>query len=366
MKGSIHQKANGQWYVAWYHDGKQHKIYKYQGETIDSRRVAEKLRALMQSDSERGLFRIETYARDQWCDTVEYLEIWIENIKPNVSLATYRNYRNSIKNHISPFFRQHRIKLKEIQYDVLVKLLNSIDRDGVTKASIMKCLQTCLKHAWRSQRITNMPPFPARNLYQIVAPEIKWISEDRQLAIIDAIPATHRPIFLWLKYHLRRPAEAMSLLKSDYDPMTQSFTIHRSVSSHKQVDRTKTGKVHIIPCHSEFAPYLGHSAPFSPYFFTCSESRQPGKCYTQFIMARIWKAACARAGESISMYSGLKHSSCCQYINEKGLSLSELQSVTDHASMESVKKYARMEIDRKRELMERTGKVIPIKKAGNE
>jgi hypothetical protein len=83
-------------------------------------------------------------------------------------------------------------------------------------------------------------------------------------------------------------------------------------------------------------------------------------------MARIWKNACAETGEDIPMYAGLKHSSCCQYINEKGLSLADLQQITDHANMDSVKRYAKMEIDRKRELMERTGKVIPIRKAANE
>jgi len=47
----------------------------------------------------------------------------------------------------------------------------------------------------------------------------------------------------------------------------------------------------------------------------------------------------------------LKHSSCSQYINERGLSESELQAVTDHARPESVKRYAKTEVSRVRELM---------------
>ena len=58
------------------------------------------------------------------------------------------------------------------------------------------------------------------------------------------------------------------------------------------------------------------------------------------------------------MYTGLKHSSCCQYINEKGLSMSDFQAITDHARLDSVKRYAKTEIARKRELMER--KVIRL------
>jgi hypothetical protein len=75
----------------------------------------------------------------------------------------------------------------------------------------------------------------------------------------------------------------------------------------------------------------------------------------------LWRKACQAAGESIDMYSGLKHSSCCQYLNDKGLSLSELQIITDHANMESVKRYGKIEIDRKRQLLE-TRKTGPDRK----
>jgi hypothetical protein len=39
--------------------------------------------------------------------------------------------------------------------------------------------------------------------------------------------------------------------------------------------------------------------------------------------------------------------------NEKGLSESELQIITDHARIDSVRAYARTEVKRKRELMAR-------------
>lgn len=366
MKGSIHQKPNGQWYVAWYHQGKQYKVYRYAGEPIESRRVAEKLRSAMQQDAEKGMFRIETYTIDRWTDTVAYLHEWLEHIAPSISRGTLQAYRSSIKIHLEPFFRQHQIKLAEIQYDVLVMLLNSINRTGAGKMQTMKCLQSCLKHAWKSRRIPNMPPFPDRRMYQIVEPEIKWIPEDRQLAIIAEIPKHHQPIFLWMKYHMRRPAEAMSLLKTDYDPLSKAFTIHRSVSGKQHAERTKTGKVHHIPCHSEFEPFVRDcQRPFSPFFFSCAESRQVGQSYTNYMLNKIWHTACSKAGETIPLYAGCKHSSCSQYINERGLSLHDLQAITDHGSIESVKRYAHVELARKRELMER-GRVIPLRKVENE
>ena len=77
-----------------------------------------------------------------------------------------------------------------------------------------------------------------------------------------------------------------------------------------------------------------------------------GKRYTDTILNKIWNDACKKAGESIQLYSGTKHSSCSQYFNEKGLSLAEIQVITDHASYESVKKYTKTEVARKRQLME--------------
>lgn len=364
MKGSIHfRKDRGLWLVQWYHqlDGKRYKIYRYKGELMHSRKIAQKLLSTMQGDFENGVFRIEKFTGLGWTDTIPYLWEWLEISKGDLSPATYKDYKNSIKNHLEPFFSEHPFQLHEIQYDVLRKLLNSINRSGKGKANVMYCLHACLTYAWRSKRIPDMPPFPEKKHFKIVEPTIKWLPEDRQIQIIQQIPEEHQPIFWWLKYHLRRPGEAMALHRVDYDPDHDIFIIRRSVSSRKLIARTKTGAVHIIPCHAEFKKHMAKMpVSFSPYFFTCKTSRSEGNRYTDRIMNKLWNEAAERAGESISMYSGLKHSSCSQYINEKGLSLSDLQTITDHARLESVKRYAKTEVARKRELFER--KIISISK----
>jgi hypothetical protein len=69
-------------------------------------------------------------------------------------------------------------------------------------------------------------------------------------------------------------------------------------------------------------------------------------------MYKIWRKACKKVGEDIDMYSGLKHSSCSQYINEKHYSIDQVQMMTDHARRESVQRYASVQLDEKRRLME--------------
>lgn len=361
MKGSLHfRKDVGWWFVKWY-DTRTKKpffISKYRGERMYHRKVAEKLLATMQADQEAGVFRIEKYSGEQFTDVIPYMKEWLNAVAPTLTPATLKDYQNSIRNHIEPFFREHSFQLHEIQHDILIMLLNSVNRSGKGKLNVMYCLHACLKYAWKSRRIPEVPAFPEKRLYQIQERNIRWLPEARQVAVIKAIPNEHRSIFWFLKYHLRRPAEACVLRWEDYDRDGDYFLIHRSESARREIDRTKTGAEHIIPRHPDFElPTRG----LSPYIFVNPRSRKPGKRYTNDSLNVLWRHACAACGEDIDLYSGLKHSSCTQYINEKGLSMSDLQQITDHARLESVRRYAKMEIARKRELMGRVKKFSEIK-----
>ncbi len=358
MKGSIHYREDRKrWLVRWYHQGKAYNIYRYNGEYLYDERHAEKLLSCMQADEERDVFRIEKYLYSA-TDVIPYLRKWLEAVSPTLSPATQKDYHNSIENHLVPWFEKNALMLHEIQYDILCRLLNDINRSGKGKLNVLYCLRACLDYAWRSGRIPSIPPFPKRKMYGIIERRIEWVREDRQKAIIGAIPAIHQPIFWWLKYHLRRPSEGMALMKEDYDSKDDVFIIRRGFSSKKLVDRTKTGKIHVIPCHPDFKPIMERMpVSFSRFFFSNPSGRLEGKHYQHDFLVDLWNKACREVKESIDMYSGLKHSSCSQYVNEKGLSIDELQMLTDHARRESVLKYASVQAEAKRAIM---GKVIRI------
>lgn len=121
------------------------------------------------------------------------------------------------------------------------------------------------------------------------------------------------------------------------------------------MDSTKTGAEHVIPCHSimiETIEALVDAENKSPFLFVNPRARREGKRYTSKALELIWDKACARAGENITLYAGLKHSSISQMINEKGMPLSDVQVVSDHARLESLKAYEQTTLARKRELME--------------
>jgi integrase len=371
MKGSIHYRRDrNYWFVAWYYRGKVFKINRYKGflcrdgefAGLKGKGMAARILSLMQSDEENGTLRIEKYTRETPTDVIPYLKSWLSAQRDTLSPATYKDYENSIKNHLCPWFEKHPFQLHEIRYDNLCELLRDIKREGKGKLNTMYCLHKCLDHAFKSDRIPIIPPFPERERYRIEEKEIKWLPEDRQIKIIKAIPEEHQPIFWWLKFHLRRPSEAMALFKEDYDKERDCFVIRRAFSSKKLVDHTKTHKIHHVPCHSEFRDIMAKMPrTFSPFFFVNSNGRLTGHHYQHDFLVDLWNRACKEVGEDIRMYAGLKHSSCTQYIAEKGLSVDELQMITEHARRASVLRYAAIPLEAKRRLMMRE-KVVKLGK----
>lgn len=204
MKGSIqfHRSAN-YYYVAWPDKGKVHCISRYKGlmcrdgaiTGLSGKQMAERLLALMQADYENGTLNIDRWKGKIQSDVVPYLKQWLQEISKTVTPATAKDYRNSIKNHLAPWFDRNRVQLHEIQYDVLCRLLSDIKRTGKGKRNVLYCLRGCLDYAFKSNRIAVMPAFPEAKKYNVIEPKIKWLPEARQIKVIEAIPVEHQPIF---------------------------------------------------------------------------------------------------------------------------------------------------------------------------
>ena len=385
MRGSIgYHEQRDVYYIQWYlrkeeNDGikgKKVKIYYRNGDLMYSPKIAEKLLNTMRSDHEKGTFRIEKYTRTDVSDIKSNLESWLE-IKRNDDKkpGTIKDYTNSIYNHIIPFFatKHPQLMLNDIKSAHILMLKASIKRAPKGKFNVVSCFQTFMGYCKDNDLIHNMPKFPSKKSYGIKIPPINWLCEADQIKVIEKIPPENQDIFWWLKYHLRRPNEAFALRKSDYKKDKDAFEISYGVSARQLVDLPKDDTVHDVPCHSEFKERmknLPENDILSPFYFTCKTSRQPGKRYTDTIFNRLWNKACEDAGIDLPAYSGLKHSSCSQYINEKKLSESELQVITGHARLESVRRYGKTDLSRKRELLE-TKKVVDLaeereKRQGNE
>lgn len=360
MSGSVYFKRDrAQWGVAWNWQGKRYQISRYKGRLMAQTHPnpkrdqgcidAHRLLAQMQGDVENGVFRIEKYTGNRYTDVIPFFEQWLST-KTSKKHGTIRLYKSLFANHIKPFFEANPVQLHEVQLDTLDSLANSINLSPASKHLAMTMFRAFLDYSWRSKRIPEVPPFPKKGEYGIEQHKIKWLPEKRQMEIIEAIPEKHRAIFLFLKYHVRRPAEAMALHKIDYDRFNRAFHIRRGISGGKLVTSTKTGVEHIVPCHRAMIADIERIVDAengSPFMFT-----QRGRRYTEGVLRRAWEKACQKVGEDIGLYAGLKHSSMSQFVNEKRIGIAETQVVSQHAKIESVLKYVEVELDRARELME--------------
>ena len=188
---------------------------------------------------------------------------------------------------------------------------------------------------------------------------------DQQQEVLNSIPEDERSIFLFLKYHYRRPSEACALQWRDFDEINKAFIIRRTFSARKLVDSTKTNAVHHVPCHDDFYPVLmnlkkKHVGSSSDFVFQNPRARKERKNWSDKTISETWKRACTKAGiKGVSLYQGTKHTACMHFVNQLG-SMDELQVLTDHKRRDSVKHYAAVGLERKRELMMKNKKVVNL------
>lgn len=433
--GSIFlRKGQQTWIVIWPWKGKKYKIAQYNGWTMykshsDKKKdrgyqQARKLRALMQADVERGVFRVEKYLNKNWTDIMEFYRQWLDEvIVPGRKPATIKGYKSYGKNWIGPFFSTKKIMLHEVKADTLQSFLNYIvsglkkkklkktpDTEliiklykknsllsaaeinriinkrygiklsgswvrrviakvragseivtenkniGKTAINILYAFHSMMDYALRTCRIKSIPPFPKRENFPLAPRKIEYLSPEEFDCVLSKIHPAHIPIFRWLKFHFRRPGEACAIKKSDYDPVNESFLIHRAISARQLVDSVKTNwknqRCHLIDCDPEFvatANRLLRENQDSPFLFVNRNARKEGKRYTLESLRNIWYAACDDAGiKKIWTYRGTKHTACMEFL-ENGGTDDELMILTDHANRESVKAYREITLNRKRQ-----------------
>ncbi len=360
--GSIHQRKDTnppRWFVKF----KGYKIYRDgYGQFMYAKKQAERRLHEIQTDYERSqrgecAFRIERYTGKGFTDVIEYFEEWLKT-KENKKPATIKGYKSYFKTWIKPFFEKYPVMLHDIQLDTLHQMLEFIKLSGKGKYNVMNCFHTFLDFAWRSRRIPEVPPFPKKEDYNIIQPKIEWIDSATWWKAVDLMPMHHRPIFLWMYYHLMREAEACALRWEDWDEVNQNFIVRRSISARQEVNSTKTGKVYVTPCHSDFLPFMKElirNRSDSPYIFVNPLARNNGQRYSNESIKTAWKNVCSQLDISIRPYAAIRHSRATQMSVELGMTAYEIHEAGTWKRIDSVYKYRDLQLDRKKSLLERKG-----------
>jgi hypothetical protein len=363
-------------YVVWFYNPETKRSEPIRrntnGDFLYSKKMAKRLLNIIQGDYERRHvvpFKLSKYKDTGGTNVVNFINFYIEHGMNHMSLGGKKTAISRLRNWVIPFFKPIKVMLHEITIGRLIELANYPPLKFKTRKNILYDFKGCLEYAVVKEKIPYCPPMPKQKYYKKdkdITPEediIHTIPRWKQIDILGAIPVEHQPIFLWLMSQPgRRPGEAYALHKSSYIQDTDSFYIKYNISDRKLVEKPKNGRF-VAKCSDTFRPLIARCLRTSGKFmFVNPNARRPEGRYSDDTANRIWLEACKKIGftkldengkviAGIELYNGVKHSTMDHYLNDLGLSETDLMCLTGHKSLQSIKRYVRMNLNRQGQLL---------------
>lgn len=328
--GSIREHRPGLYRVKFFFKGKPLYVYKDRhGDRLETR--AQAARTLSHIEDQ---IRNRIFDPAEWCSDRPFLfesacRLWMD-LK---EISEPETRERTARNHLLPYWTGKDIReIRGIHVQEFLKALHDKSLSDKTCKNILGELAACLR--FHADSIPKMPVFPTVTVQER---PIIWLTEDQQENIFQAIPEAHRPIFDFMRVTGCRPNEARGLQRKNVF-RDQGYLVIATVLDHhgNLKDRTKTKKVRALPITPRIKDALqGRELGLSPYIFTFR-----GAPYKKRTLERIWSTACAKAGISINLYNGLKHSFGCQRLNQ-GFTLDEIKAVMGHTDKRTTERYAK-------------------------
>lgn len=335
MKGSCHYHAPAKrWYVSIYWDKKQNRIWKYNGEPLWHEKTAVKLLNKIRAEVDNGTFNLRSYFPDSPLSLEIFASQWLK--ASTASEATKKFYQKAINKAVAYFGKD--FDIRHFTHSKLQIFYNELDMSVKGKYNTLSSLKTMLHYAYNDELIPRVPPFPSLPLG--LPEEIRYLTYEQQQAVIQAIPERHRPVYEFAMEYGLRIGEVLALQK---DCVTdKEIIIKRSVADGNLRQTTKTGHIRIFGITDrardilELEKSFMESGSITPYVFV----RENGKPYTWKSLTKRWKTACKKAGISINLYNGIRHSLGGQLMDE-GADLEMVRDILGHTSTNMTRRYAR-------------------------
>jgi len=218
-----------------------------------------------------------------------------------------------------------------------------------SKYNILNALHKLFSDAVRREDIIRIPAFPR---VDVPESEIKWLNEEWQDRIIDAIPKTDRPIFQFIRYYGVRPGEARALQWDAVDFENKVIIIKRTFSARVLRETTKAKNIKYLPLTPEMAALLKPLRGIGGFVFR----NKYGRPYTGKIRL-IWNRARDAVGApKVTLYQGTRHSLGTQLL-ERGHTLEQVQRLLGHKRPEMTQRYAKVTMKSLAKMLERKGEI---------
>ncbi|MDL2218530.1 site-specific integrase [Christensenellaceae bacterium OttesenSCG-928-M15] len=300
----------------------------------------------------------------------DFMEQWLEVIKPDIKLTTYGGYCMNVRSAIGPYFREHGILLRELTADDIndfyAEQLETVKATTVHKyhANISKALKYAVKKG--------MVPYSVMDKVDRPKPERfvgKFLKQSETIELFEAVKG-HKlelGVILGAFYGLRR-AEIIGLRWESIDFEANSITIEHTVTvanvDGKRVlvvdDTTKSkASFRTLPLVPEFrAKLLAVKEEQEHYRKLCGNSynKVEGKyIYTDQLGNRVRPDYLSSAFPKFMEENGfrrlrfhdLRHS-CASLLLANGVPLKQIQEWLGHSDFAiTANTYAHLEFDSK-------------------
>jgi integrase len=327
-------------FIVFYWDGLKQRISRdTDGHILDSYRRAHRLLERIRKDiDDKGLSLSDYLPKEiDRFRAEKLLYTWIAyKISQDLSPLHLKKVKEYTEKYYKPYFNNQdcrQIRTHHIE-DFLTQLPEHFSTK--TKKNIMTMLKNFCNWLFRREILLRMPQFPVLSPAE---PPIEWISREDQLKILSQVPHHHRPIISFMMRHPVRSSEACALQRKHFNLENMSVHICQAFSL-KEIRSRKNKKPYYLPLSHDFDINILKDKLPEGFVFT----NTMGKPYTANRLRKIWDKARKKAGVTIQLKNATRHSVASQAVNE-GTNLAVVSKALGHSTLEVTKRYASMEIE---------------------
>ena len=281
-----------------------------------------------------------------FCD---YLLKWLEYSKNHLESTTFEGYKNSIENHIYPYFLSKKIKLCNIDAKQISEYYRYKISQGLSPSTIRRHhanIRKCLQDAMTDDIIPTNPADKVR-LPKAVKYAAKFYDTSQIKALLDCAADTDiEPIVILSVYYGLRRSEVLGLKWSAIDFVENKIQIDYTITRiYTQCEKPRTKNLssnRTLPLIPFVKNYLKHLKDIQS-----ANAELFGDCYTQndFVCKKI-DGKPFRADEVSRKFSrllkknGLPHirlhdlrHSCASMLIAEGVDIKVIQEWLGHSSI---------------------------------
>lgn len=335
-------------YVQVYWAEKKWRFWKWNGEYLWGRPVADKLLNRIRSEIDDGTFVPESFLKDSPLSIEEYSKQWLEACGGCEN--TKRFYRTNINRVINKFGKN--FDIRKFTHSALQIFYNKLPLSVKGKYNVLSTLRTMLNFYKKDYPKFVMPIFPPLPLGEPEdTPNLTFEEQQAQLEAIEN-ERDRLPVAWGMEFGLR-VGEVRATMK---DVVTDvQWTVKRAFSQNTlRATKDKRWRTYLLTSRArQILEKATQYNRFSLFVFV----KENGEPYTLRDLDGIWNKACAKTGITVGLQNALRHSLGCQLVDE-GHSLDLVQDTLGHTTQKTTRRYAKRPKQQVAIALQQRGQVI--------